>query len=203
MQINIMHFDITVFNFLNSFANHSAILDYVGIFFANYSQYVLGAILLYLLFYQQEKRNINRPMVTVSLIAAILARLVVKTAILLIHGRPRPYVVLETAHKLIPTSIAENFQSFPSGHTIFFFALATVLYQFNKKLGAWFYVAALAMGIARIFVGVHWPTDIIGGIIMGTLVGLFTMFGYRTYKNSFDKIIEKLFHKIDQLIRTQ
>ncbi len=182
MQINIMHFDITVFNFLNNFANHSAILDYGGIFFATYLQYMLGAILLHLMFYPREKRNINRPMVTVSLIAAILARLVVKTAILLIHGRPRPYVVIETAHKLIPTSIAENFQSFPSGHTIFFFSLATVLYMFNKKLGVWFYVAALTMGIARIFVGVHWPTDIIGGIILGILVGLITMFGYRAYK---------------------
>jgi hypothetical protein len=80
-------------------------------------------------------------------VSSRLARLVVKTAILLIHGRPRPYVVIETAHKLIPTSIAENFQSFPSGHTIFFFSLATVLYMFNKKLGVWFYVAALTMRI--------------------------------------------------------
>ena len=197
-----MHFDLSIFTFFNNLARHSIVLDYLGIFLAEYSQYVLGAILLVLLFYPQNKKEDNRSMVVLSLTAAIIARYVVKTGILFLYGRSRPYVVLNTAHKLIPTSIAENFQSFPSGHAIFFFALAAVLYKFDKKLGNWFFGVATIMGIARVFVGVHWPSDIIGGAVLGIIVGWATYFGYKVYKNKINNIIGRVFRKIDTLIGT-
>src|SRR5258708_24900384 len=61
--------------------------------------------------------------------------------------------------------------SFPSGHAAWFFALATVIWYVNRKWGVWYFVLSVVMGIARIYVGVHWPLDVLGGIVAGVVVG--------------------------------
>lgn len=166
-----MHYDIQVFQFINNFAGQSKTLDNVGIFLADYLPYVLVAILICFLFVKNENKIKNRTMVFLGLFSAILGRFVIKNLITLFYKRPRPYIDLFNVHKLIPTSISDNFQSFPSGHTIFFFALSTVVYFYNKKLGIFLYICSVLVGLARIFVGVHWPSDIFGGIFLGILTG--------------------------------
>jgi undecaprenyl-diphosphatase len=69
--------------------------------------------------------------------------------------------------------VPETDFSFPSGHMTFFFALSMAIYMYNKKWGIWFMAASLIMGIARIIAGVHYPTDILGGAIIGIIVGYF------------------------------
>ena len=63
--------------------------------------------------------------------------------------------------------VSENHCSFPSGHAAFFFALAMAVYFFNKKWGLVFFSAAILMTIARVISGVHYPTDILGGAVIG------------------------------------
>jgi undecaprenyl-diphosphatase len=62
--------------------------------------------------------------------------------------------------------------SFPSGHTATSFACATVLSYFVPRAAPAFYLLALAIGFSRIYVGVHWPLDVLGGAILGVAVGL-------------------------------
>ena len=62
--------------------------------------------------------------------------------------------------------------SFPSGHTATSFACATVLSFFVPRAAPFFYLLALAIGFSRIYVGVHWPLDVLGGIVLGLAVGL-------------------------------
>lgn len=57
--------------------------------------------------------------------------------------------------------------SFPSGHAAFYFALAFYIFLENKKAGIFFLIAALFIALSRIFVGVHWPADILAGITVG------------------------------------
>ena len=59
--------------------------------------------------------------------------------------------------------------SFPSAHAAWFFALALVVFFANRKWGWWFIALAVLMGLARIYAGVHWPMDIVGGAIVGLL----------------------------------
>ena len=55
--------------------------------------------------------------------------------------------------------------AFPSGHMAFYFAIAFVLYFLgHKRCSIFFSATLLLMGISRVFVGVHWPIDIVGGI---------------------------------------
>jgi len=56
---------------------------------------------------------------------------------------------------------------------VFFFTLAMVVFYRNRKWGTWFFIWALINGIARIYVGVHWPLDILGGALIGILSAIF------------------------------
>jgi undecaprenyl-diphosphatase len=62
--------------------------------------------------------------------------------------------------------------SFPSGHTSTSFACATVLSFFVPRAAPAFYLLALAIGFSRIYVGVHWPLDVLGGVVLGVAIGL-------------------------------
>jgi undecaprenyl-diphosphatase len=62
--------------------------------------------------------------------------------------------------------------SFPSGHTTSSFACATVLAAAVPRASPALFLLALAIGFSRIYVGVHWPLDVVGGAVLGTAVGL-------------------------------
>ena len=159
--------DVFIFQKINGLAYISPILDFIGIFLADYFQYFLIGILLVLFFW--PKRNIvrNRLMVITAAVSVVLSRLIFTEIIRYFYHRSRPYLVLETVKKLIPENA--DFKSFPSGHAAIFFALAMGVYLYNKKLGIWFFIGAILMGVARIFVGVHWPTDVLAGAIIGII----------------------------------
>ena len=184
-----MYYDVKIFEAINGLANQSKVADLLGIFLAEYLPYLLGIFLLCFLFWPKKDRIKNRVMVLVSIAAAIIARFVVKGIILLFYNRPRPYVNLSSVHKLISMSASDNFQSFPSGHAIFFFALSAAIYSFNKKLGIFFLVCSTIMAIARIYVGVHWPSDILAGAILGIIVGAITKWLYTNNKNFIDNYL--------------
>jgi len=177
-----MYFNLKIFEAINGLANQSKILDALAIFLAEYLPYLLMLLLLSFLFWPKKDRSKNRAMVLVSVIAALVARLAVKNIILLFYSSPRPFISLPSANKLISASSAENWQSFPSGHTILFFALSAVIYSFNRKVGIFFFFCSALMGTARVFVGVHWPSDILAGAVLGIIVGIITMWLYTKYK---------------------
>lgn len=77
--------------------------------------------------------------------------------------RTRPYYVLEYTPLIPPVGDP----SFPSGHTAASFAAATAIYAINKKWGIAAYLFAAIMGFSRLYLGVHFPTDVIFGAIVG------------------------------------
>lgn len=183
-------FDTIGFLSVYGLSHHSVLLDSIAIFLAEYLAYVWMATLAIAAFWPSEHQARNRAMVAVSVVAALIARLLVKTAIVFAYPRPRPFISLPEIYPLVATAPWESLQSFPSGNAISFFALATVLFCFNKKIGILAFVAAAAIGAARVYGGVHWPSDILGGAALGILVGWFT---YRYYI-SHEKYINSRFY---------
>ncbi|MGC9046861.1 MAG: phosphatase PAP2 family protein [Minisyncoccia bacterium] len=155
--------DLTVFNFLHSLTSYSAILNLMFIFFAKYLPVLMGLFLIY--FILREKNLLFKifKFLFFSLTSIISYGIFTQTIRFFYH-HPRPFVVLNFQ----PLIIDKTF-SFPSGHAVLFISLGLVLYFFNKKAGFWFLILSLLVGINRIIVGVHWPSDIIGGIIIGTI----------------------------------
>ncbi|MEO7860218.1 MAG: phosphatase PAP2 family protein, partial [Nitrospirales bacterium] len=81
-------------------------------------------------------------------------------------GRPRPRLKQGQDWEIAP-SFESGWDSFPSGHTTASFAIATVLaYHFPKVKMLWFGLAAFN-GTCRVITGSHFPTDVLGGILVG------------------------------------
>ncbi|MEC9487932.1 MAG: phosphatase PAP2 family protein [Halanaerobium sp.] len=86
-----------------------------------------------------------------------------------IFQRPRPGLVLDDVNFNGPV-IADR-RSFPSGHTTAAFSLATVLAEEFPDYKKYFYTGAWMVGLSRIYNGVHFPTDVLAGALLGHLIG--------------------------------
>ena len=94
---------------------------------------------------------------------AIVGNVVLKN----IFARTRPFI---EANMPIIINPPGGF-SFPSGHTGSSFAAATVLSEFYKKWAALFYIVASLIAFSRMYLYVHYPSDILGGIMLGVVIG--------------------------------
>ncbi|MBP3697469.1 MAG: phosphatase PAP2 family protein [Clostridia bacterium] len=86
--------------------------------------------------------------------------------------------------------------SFPSGHTASAFAAATALLWHSRKWGVPTMIFATIMGFSRIYVQVHYCTDVIGGVISGVICGFIAVLIVKFLFPVVDKGIDKLFAKL-------
>jgi len=167
----------SIFLAINNFAGRWNWLDSLMVFFAKDLRYVMILVVLVYAIWNY-RRWLDMALVAIG--SAIVARFGVAELIRHFYYHARPYWVLTDMRLLLPR---ETVSSFPSGHTIFMFALATGVYKYNKKVGWWFYASAILVGFARVFAGVHWPYDIVAGAILGVLVALICDWVFRKYKH--------------------
>lgn len=95
-------------------------------------------------------------------LSLLLGNLFLKNVI----ARPRPCAVDSTVKLLIPYP---SEYSFPSGHTLHGFTAATAIFLYFKKAGIGALLLAAAIAFSRMYLFVHYPTDILGGILLGIL----------------------------------
>ncbi len=86
--------------------------------------------------------------------------------------------------------------SFPSGHTASAFAAATALIWHSRKWGIPIMIFAAIMGFSRIYVQVHYCTDVFGGVISGVICGFIAVLIVKFLFPVVDKGIDKLFAKL-------
>jgi undecaprenyl-diphosphatase len=82
--------------------------------------------------------------------------------------RPRPYLT----HQVNLVIAATKDTSFPSDHATLGFAVAVLVWRYNRRAGTALLLLALILAVARIFVGAHYPTDVLGGAVLGTATSL-------------------------------
>ena len=115
------------------------------------------------------------------LICLLVAYLINDCVIKVLVERIRPYEVINGLTILVPP---ESSFSFPSGHTNSSFAAALALTLAFGKAGALAYIPAVLIAFSRCYVGVHYPSDVLAGMLVGTLVSLAVYMLLRRYIKS-------------------
>ena len=89
-------------------------------------------------------------------------------------ARPRPYdfQLSEFGKEITLLIDAQHDYSFPSGHTIACFEAAAALLKNSKKMGIPALVIAVLVAFSRMYLYVHYPTDVLVSIVLGSLLGL-------------------------------
>jgi undecaprenyl-diphosphatase len=155
-----------IFSWLHGFVGKSGVIDAFAIFFATYLPYLVALGFFVLVFYQIGARR-KWYLAVEGALAIILSCGIITTIIKFFYNHPRPFDVYK-----FTALIGEAGPSFPSGYATFFFALATVIFYVNRKWGFWYFLSAMVISVARVYVGVHWPLDIFGGLIVGVGSGM-------------------------------
>lgn len=99
------------------------------------------------------------------LIALIFCLILGNALIKNLVARSRPCWIDKSINMII--SVPRDY-SFPSGHTVAAFAVAPVVLFYHKKWGIVAYVLAFLMAFSRLYLFVHFPTDILGGVVLGS-----------------------------------
>jgi undecaprenyl-diphosphatase len=158
-----MILDLRLFDFLFGLSVNYEWIGSTMVFFTQSSSIIffilyIGGMLNLLL--KKDKRMI--PYTMGPVIAIMMVQMV-----RFIYIRERPFVALDL-ESLIYHS---NSGSFPSQHAVSAFVIATVLWYCHKSLGKMVMVLAILTGVSRVMVGVHYPSDIFIGALIGIIIG--------------------------------
>ena len=159
-----MSIDYSLFTAINSLAGRSGALDGFMIDVAKYSPevYALALAALWLTFKQKNQRA--------ALIAAISALIALGLGQIVgdIFPRERPYLAHHVA--LLITHSPDT--SFPSDHTTLAFAIAIAVWKFHSRAGIVLFAFGILVAFARVFVGAHYPGDVVGGAVLGAITSI-------------------------------
>ena len=132
-----------------------SLLKIVAVFLAHYLEYILAFLVVCFIFHSLVHLGRNLRIAILAVLSGFVARVIIKNIIVSFYLRARPFITLPDIHSLIKIDPNDLYHSFPSGHMIFFFALGSVIYYYNRQWGIIFLAASGLMGIGRIMVGVH------------------------------------------------
>jgi len=175
-----------LFLMINSLAEKNEFLDIFMIFLAKGMLYIFILLEIYLYFIVKKKNE------AIFAFYSVVVSLGLNFIISLFYFHNRPF--MDNLGVMLIQHTAEN--SFPSDHTTFLFAISFSLIFSKIKYNYILLFVAFLGGIARVYVGVHYPFDIVGGIISG-LIGAIIIYFFKDrllFLNQFIfKIEEKIF----------
>lgn len=157
-------FDIQVLNFINHTLSNQ-VFNFVMPFISRLGQGELYFALGILLIFSRKK---ELKILGISLLAGLTISYYLVYVLKILIARPRPFVVFSNIILLGP---AEKGYSFPSNHAVAAFMVASLLAANFKKYILFYSLAAL-IGFSRIYMGVHYPTDILAGAAIGIIIGI-------------------------------
>ncbi len=162
-----MPLDLGLFRLINGLAGRMGFLDAVMRLFVNeyFVPTTMSLILIALWFTGRER---NQRAALQAAISLGLANLIVKLCNL-VYFRPRPFAF----HEVNLLFYRPSDSSMPSNPAAVGFSFATAVWLHNRRVGAVMYVLAALFAFARIYCGVHYPSDVAVGTLIGILSAYF------------------------------
>lgn len=168
--MNLLDFDYRVFKIFNSLAGRFDARDLIFVGLAEYVMFLMFAgLALWILLKEKERSRWIASLQ--ALTAAFIGRALIVSLIRIFFFRSRPFVDA-TVTQLVLHNPLEG--SFPSGHATVMFALAFSLFFTNIRWGLAYLLLAIISSFSRVIVGVHFPLDIIGGMLVAAFSALLT-----------------------------
>lgn len=161
-------FDLFGYHLINRWAGHHPVLDKIMAFFAQYALELYVVLFILAWFTLPKSDSEKRHALVVAGFSGVLA-LGFNALIGQFFFRPRPFAALPkgTFTQLIPHS---SDTSFPSDHTSGSFGFAAGSWKKGPLWVRWsFTLLAILVAFARIYTGVHWPTDVLAGVVIGII----------------------------------
>ena len=157
--------DRAIFGAFNSLAGVSPFFDMAVRFSAVYLIFamIVGVLALAGL-WAQKNREQAFFMLVLAFVSGFVARVVIAEPVRILVARARPYEVLPAIHQLVDHALG---RSFPSGHATLAFAIAGAVFFVHRKAGVVLFFVAGIVSISRVIAGVHWPSDVAAGAILG------------------------------------
>src|SRR5882724_5876481 len=177
--MNMNGFDSTILSFLNTFVHRSWIFDAVLVVLEG-NRLLKGGLIMALFCWAWiklgEAGRENREILLYGMLVCAPTVLLARGLALLLPFRVRPLhnpeLHYQLAYTLDPNAL-EKWSSFPSDHATLYFALAITLFFVSRRWGA---IALLyvfcVIGLPRVYLGLHYPTDIVAGALLGVLAAL-------------------------------
>lgn len=187
--MNLEEIDQNIFLFINSFVGKSEIIDSTAKLLVNeyFLPTILSIILFSFWFYWREDRDIKQRSVLLGVLSVTLGSMVLVSLINFFIQRPRPFDVLDVNLLFYkPTD-----PSFPSNATVVIFALALSIFSADKKIGLVALILASIYGFLRVFVGVHFPLDVLVGAFIG-IVSVVVLKKFDVYLMEVVRFLRKL-----------
>lgn len=144
-------------------AGHSHITDWLMVMISRRSRFVYLLVFVYLVSPRKANKKLLRS-ASVSFVVAYLVSVLLK----LMFNRKRPF--LKHGVYLLPPVPSKNNSSFPSKHTVLAFALSAVVYVYHRMAGIGLSLLSFLVGFSRIWMGQHYPFDILGSAILGNVI---------------------------------
>lgn len=157
--------DLSILDFIHNTLSNP-VMDFIMKCFTYSIEYGAMAILVFIIMMCIKKmRKTGFAVMGATLSVMLFGELILKHIVC----RPRPFVINGAIDLIIK---APSGFSFPSSHTATCFAMATAIYLFHKRLGIIAYIYAALVAFSRMYLYVHYPSDVIGGIALGIGCGI-------------------------------
>ncbi len=166
-----------LFLLVNQFARDTAWLHGVAMAYASYGVALFAVLLLAGWWFARSRADPAVMGAALWAPAGVLVALGLNQLAVAAVSEPRPYAVLDHPLLLIASTTDP---AFPSDHAVIAGAAAAGLWLVSRRLGIVATVAAAAMASARVYVGAHWPGDVLAGLVLGAAV---TLAGYRLLRS--------------------
>ncbi len=174
-----MNIEFEILNFIRenlSCAPMDAIMKFITFFGDGGWFWIVLALVLTLI---PKTRKIGITVCISLLFSLVFCNLTIKPLV----ARTRPYDVLKTIEIIIE---APRDYSFPSGHTSISFAGAVAVFAYNKKWGSMALIFAALIAFSRLYLYVHFPTDVLAGALLGSFCAVLAYYTGKLVFRHFD-----------------